>query len=71
MRNEGGCMKAAVLYLSLILSLLLPACSAERARRAANDTLQNMSDMDCRSKPGADCPEKQSYDDYQRDLKKQ
>ncbi len=37
---------------------------------AAYDSLQNKSDMYCRSNPGATCPEKQSYGDYQRDLKK-
>ncbi len=63
-------MKATILYLSLVIMIMLPACSADTSRRAAYDSLQNMSDMDCRSNPGANCPEKQSYDEYQRDLKK-
>ncbi len=69
MRMERGGTKATVLYLLLILGLMLPACSAERTKRAAYDSLQNRSEMDCRSRPGADCPEKQSYDEYRRDLK--
>ena len=64
-------MKAAGLYLSLAIIFLLPACSAETAKRAGYNTLQNMSDRDCRSKPGANCPDRQSYDDYQRDRNKQ
>ncbi len=71
MRNEESVMKAVILCMSLIMILLLPACCAETAKRAAYESLQNKSDMDCRSNPGATCPEKQSYDDYQRDLKKQ
>ncbi len=71
MKTEWGAMNAVVLCLLLMLILILPACSAETVKRAAYDSLQNKSDMDCRSDPGAKCPEKQSYDEYQRDLKKQ
>jgi len=62
-------MKTTILYLSLAILFILPACSAETIKRSAYDTLQNMSDMDCRSKPGANCPEQKSYDEYQKDLK--
>lgn len=64
-------MKETILYLSLVIIVMLPACSAEMAKRAAYDSLQNKSDMDCRSNPGENCPEKKSYDEYQRDLNKQ
>ncbi len=71
MNNEGAVMKAAVFCLLSIMIFTLPACNAEMTKRAAYDSLQNKSEMDCRSNPGATCPGKQSYDDYQRDLKKQ
>ncbi len=64
-------MKSIVLYMSLAVIFLSAGCSVETAKRAAYDSLQNMSDMNCRDKPGADCREQQSYDDYQRALKKQ
>jgi hypothetical protein len=63
-------MKETILYLSFLIIVMLPACSAETARRAAYDSLQNKSDMDCRSNPGANCTETKSYDEYQRDLNK-
>jgi len=61
-------MKAALLSLSLVATSLLSACSAETIKQSAYGTLQNKADMDCRSQPGAKCPEQKSYDEYQRDL---
>lgn len=61
--------KIVQLLLSAIL-LIFCGCTAEVVKRSAYETLQNKADMDCRSNPGAKCPEKQSYDEYQRDLNK-
>ena len=52
---------AAILLLSF-------GCSSEMAKRATYETLQNKSQMDCQQQPGSACPEKKSYDEYQRSL---
>ena len=59
----GGTMKAIVLYLSLVTISIIPGCFV------GYESLQNMSESECRSRPGASCPEGPSYDQYQRDLR--
>ena len=51
--------------------LLACGCSSEMVKRSAYESMQNMEQMNCQQHPGATCPEKQSYDEYQRGLKKQ
>jgi hypothetical protein len=38
------------------------------AKRSAYESLQNKAQVDCQQHPGSACPEKKSYDDYQRSL---
>jgi len=59
----------AWLVWSAVLAVCV-GCSAEATKRAAYESMKNKTDMDCRSRPGASCPEPKSYDDYQRDMKK-
>jgi hypothetical protein len=63
-------MRSTIIFLLLLLSCVLPACSSEMAKRSAYESMKNKSDMDCRAQPGASCPEPQSYDEYQKELKK-
>jgi len=50
--------------------LLLAGCSSEAAKRTAYESLQYKAQMDCQEHPGSACPDKKSYDDYQRSLDK-
>ena len=50
--------------------LLVSGCSSEMAKRSAYESMQNKAQMDCQQHPGSACPEKKSYDDYQRSLNK-
>lgn len=57
------------LVLSLVAILFLPGCGSDPARRIPYETLQNIGQEDCRKNPSAECPKRESYDDYQRKRK--
>ncbi len=63
-------MKFIVQAVCVTILLLLFGCSGEMAKRSAYESLQNVEQMNCRQQPGSACPEKRSYDDYQRSLNK-
>jgi hypothetical protein len=63
-------MRSIVSLLCCASFVVLSGCSTESAKRGTYDLLQNKSDMDCRSNPGANCPEHRGYDEYQRNLNK-
>ncbi len=46
-------------------------CSADSAKRITYETLQNIQQQQCLKAQGLDCDKRQSYDDYQRQLKKE
>ena len=58
------------LVLSLVAVFFLPGCSSDSAQRTAFETLQNVGQQDCQKYPSAECPKRESYDDYQRERKK-
>jgi hypothetical protein len=64
-------MHGPILYpLVLILETisLVTGCSSDLAQRTAYETLQNVGLEDCRKNPSpdAECPKRESYDDFQR-----
>jgi hypothetical protein len=59
-----------LLTLSLMsLLIALQGCSSESFKRGTFETLQNYNRQQCLNDPAADCPERESYDDYQRQRK--
>jgi hypothetical protein len=63
-------MRIAIRALCLAIIFLVFGCSSDPAKRIVYESLQNKAQMDCQENPGSTCPEKESYDDYQRGLKK-
>ena len=63
-------MQNSTRVLSLTVIFFFCGCSSEMAKRSAYESLQNKAQMDCQQQPGSACPEKKSYDDYQRSLDK-
>jgi hypothetical protein len=63
-------MRKIVCVLCLVIIFPVFACSSDPAKRIVYESLQNKAQMDCHENPGSTCPEKESYDDYQRGLKK-
>jgi hypothetical protein len=61
-------MKHGVLVVMISIFLVVAGCSSEMAKRAAYESLQNKAQIDCQQNPGSGCPEKKSYDEYQRSL---
>jgi hypothetical protein len=61
-------MKKSTGALTVALFIILSGCSSEIAKRSAFEAMQNKAQMDCQQNPGSNCQEKQSYDDYQRNL---
>lgn len=56
-------------FLIFALTMVLAAtlgCSGESFKRATFDSMQNYSREQCLKDPGVECPERESYDDYQR-----
>jgi uncharacterized membrane protein len=62
-------MKIIIGVIGAAIFLLSSGCSSGMARRTAYESLQNKGQMDCQQHPGSACPEKKSYDDYERSLK--
>jgi len=57
--------------ISLVLALAAAlaatqACSTDVFKRTTYQALQNIAQQQCLKNPGADCPERERYDDYQR-----
>lgn len=60
-------MKTAGLLSLLMVILLCQGCSRETFQRTVYDTVQNWGEQNCQRDPGRECPEPQSYDEYQRE----
>lgn len=45
------------------------ACSSDFAKRLAYDAVQDMRDQACQENRGRECSERQSYEQYQNELK--
>ena len=61
-------MNAIFRVVALGFLLLACGCSSEMVKLSAYESMQNKAQMDCQQRPGAACPEKQNYDEYQRSL---
>jgi len=55
-----------VLLLTLIV-FTIPACSKDSLKRTGYKTLQNVQEQKCQKNPATECPEQESYDNYQRE----
>lgn len=62
-------MKAVTGILFISILLIAQGCSKETVKRAAYDSGQLVGQQQCRSEFSADCPEPDSYDEYQRKRK--
>ncbi len=43
------------------------ACTSESLKRTAYETMENVRQQECHKDLSSECPERQSYEDYQRD----
>lgn len=66
-------MKTTVRFIrAILISILLftlSGCTADTAKRLAFDAVQDMRDQACQENMGIQCGERQSYDQYQQQLK--
>lgn len=62
MRNDH------VMFLIAMISSMA-ACSTESFKRTGYETLQNMQEAQCQKDLSAECPERESYDAYQKKIK--
>lgn len=60
--------KLRVLVLAGVI-VSIPACSAESLKRTGYETLQNIQETQCEKDLSAECPERESYEAYQRKIK--
>ena len=51
--------------------LVLTACNSETVKRTTYDTLQNIEKQQCQKDFSKNCPEQDSYDDYQKQRQQQ
>jgi hypothetical protein len=61
-------MKPIAIYTAVVI-LITQGCSGEFAKRTAFETLQNIHEQQCERDLSGKCPERESYDDYQRKRK--
>ena len=62
-------MRRIGLWVMLGLMVFIHGCSSESAKRTAFETLQNMREQQCDQDLSGNCPQRQSYADYQRKRK--
>jgi len=62
-------MKGIRVFLLAGFILTIPACSKESLQKAGYETLQNAQQQRCPQEFSSDCPERERYDEYQRDTK--
>ena len=60
-------MKVRYIFLVGLFGSLI-GCSGQVVKRAGYETLQNIRDIQCEKDLTADCPERESYEAYQRKL---
>jgi hypothetical protein len=53
----------------VVVLVLAAGCSGDAARRTAYETVQDAGQRDCRQYPAVECPQRETYDDYQRHRK--
>ncbi len=59
-------MRNTIMLLLTVIVITIPACSKESLNRAVYDTLWNIQEQKCQRNPAMDCPERESYENYQR-----
>ncbi len=53
--------------LLIIIFGVVQACSSESLKRTAYETMENVKQQECHKDLSTECPERQRYEDYQRD----
>ena len=54
------------LTLGMTVFMMLTGCSSDTVKRNAYQSVQTMEQRECLKTPGADCPEPQSYNKYEK-----
>lgn len=62
-------MRKARVFLLVGIVCLMPACSREAVKRTGYETLQNIKEQQCEKDLSSECPERESYDAYQKEKK--
>ena len=52
--------------LGITALLLVTSCSSDQIKRNAYQSVQTMEQRECLQTPGADCPEPESYNKYEK-----
>lgn len=60
-------MKGFLFVPMILVVLLCQGCTADSFKRTVYDIFQNWGDQNCHRDPGRECPEPQSYEEYQRE----
>jgi hypothetical protein len=58
------------LVLPLAVAVIVAGCSAESAKRAGFETMQSYRQLQCDKDPSSQCPQRERYEDYQKERKK-
>lgn len=62
-------MRKMYLYLFIKIALINSACSTESYKKTGFELLQNIQEQQCQQDLSAQCPQRESYEEYQRKLK--
>ena len=63
-------MNKLILIFAIVLTGLTSACSSDSLKEAGYGMLQGAQQQQCREDPRLECPQQQSYEDYQRKREK-
>ncbi len=59
-------MRTTIMLLLTVIVITISACSKGSLNRAVYDTLWNIQEQKCQRNPETECPERESYENYQR-----
>jgi predicted acetyltransferase len=62
-------MRKINLYFFIKIALINSACSTEFYKKTGFEMLQNIHEQQCQQELSAQCPQRESYEEYQRKLK--
>ncbi len=62
-------MRKMYRYFFIKIALIISACSTEFYKKTGYEMLQNVQEQQCQQELSAQCPQRESYEEYQRKLK--
>ncbi|MFQ5469073.1 MAG: hypothetical protein ACE5EH_02075 [Gammaproteobacteria bacterium] len=65
-QEEKGWVIKNIFVIVIPIVVIFSGCTTNELKRAGYETLQNIQQYECDKEPLSDCPERESFDEYQQ-----